>query len=411
MKNIVNTNTERNRDKLKAVQDPLMDCLVKTHELLQDFREKLQNNPGVEIFSMLKTIQSLDESVNKTLAIPIPKIARARFTRAEIDSESLDRMVGELILEEEKSIHINEMDYIDRALVVSKMQVFNNDIHRIVPSGFDQAWVLGRKAMKRMDIRGQFLQTIRFEIQSYDICLLHKGGMIMSVPNEKRIALMSLSNESNHSVTTYIETEGLQPNGIATSSSLSGSVWVSLVDDFDFNRKSGSKRLIRLYSAEKEAILDVHLDAKGKELFKLPGKIAISDAKLHVATINSLTADSGDVVVTDASGVFVTRFSKLPHSIPLFAKQICPVDLSFNVLGDLVISDKLSKSVLVLDNTYIGMKGTYKCSEGPLIACFTNGYCNMWLGTSKGNVSVVKCFKTKDEELFDSEPQQAAIVL
>lgn len=326
-----------------------------------------------------------------------------KFKAGELQRENLEEMFGCLEAEVRKSTQENLYEYVEPARSCSLKQEYegteklchfkasDKGIASICPFKEDRAFFHDKtgKDLKLIRESGRVVRSLTANTKKSDITMTSNGLVLISCPDLCCIKTFSAEGI----IRKFILTEDLHPYGIGVHFD-TDTIVVGLVDTWDYNVTSSSKRLLRKYSKEGEIIQTIESVSKTltggtKSLIVSPYKVRINQYNGDIGVINWTSWHQGNILIFTNSGAH--KFTYPPKTETEFE----PHDIAFNSENQTVAADAVSKLLYLLSSEGGVLRTIYSCDHTPWsLGYFGRG--KLWVGESDGTITAIR-YQCKDK--------------
>ncbi|OWF50469.1 uncharacterized protein LOC110450342 [Mizuhopecten yessoensis] len=378
----VSRNIRKQAQELKRSVDTICEKLVeecavfqkRKDDILKTFEDNISKDHAelLDSISKVKNIISscklqdilLHEDVISVLSKPqsktcVPVVAAVWFTPTDVDMVKLNRLFGTM----QRSVPISEFEHIP------------SEVRSICIVG-EQAWITcdGNKELYLTNKEGDCVRSIKVYTYSMnqimDICL----GADDSVWVARRDGIMT--QLMPHDVREDRFFIGVNATAYSLYVFNDGDIVIGLVEGV-FRMRG---KLVR-YSPKGEVLDRAVRDNDGNLLFSTPNKVRGCDESREIAVVNLDNKGHHSVVILDADMKFKLNFKgKTPFH---------PSDVCFDSGQNILISDRASMSVMLLDSHGRMCRNLLVTTLAPS-AIRIQGNGDLWTGFENGMVRVYK---------------------
>ncbi|XP_033758107.1 uncharacterized protein LOC117340456 [Pecten maximus] len=347
---------KRKDDMLKMYEDSitrehaeLLDSISKVKTIVSSckLRELLQNEGAISVLSNTET----------NTAVPV--VAALWFTPEEVNVVEMTRLFGAM----QRSVTISEFEHISR------------EVRTICLVG-EQAWIGcdGNKELCLTNKEGDSVKSVKictyFMNQIMDIC----PGADDSVWVACRDGI--ITQVMSHDVKIDRFFIGVHATAYSLYVFKDGDIVVGLVEGV-FRMRG---KLVR-YSPKGEVLDRAVRDNDGNLLFSIPTKVRGCDESREIAVVSLDSKGDNSVVILDADMKFKLNFKgKAPFH---------PSDVCFDSGQNILISDRASMSVMLLDSHGHLCRNLLVATVAPS-AISIQGNGDLWTGFENGMIRVYK---------------------
>ena len=317
----------------------------------------------------------------------IHHVATPRFVGGEESTEKLQSMVGDFYSDLVSSLKMMSYVRIDSTLTACESDVFITKICRVSDT---EAWVRGFKEdeIKMFNKRGKLLKTLPFKPTCHDFDTTKSGSLLTVDP--KTCCVQCFGPDSEPS--TLVEfTKGLLPISINVNKT-TGNFLVGLVDSLKYSSSFLGTRLLKRFSYDGHEVQTIQYQTKKSffgrlsscSIFTYPHRIAENEQNGDIAVVNWTGDFTGELLVLNKDGEVIFR-----HQHNEEGETFSPWDVAFDVLGNVLVSDRYSRNIQMFKNSGSAKCVLFGCSITPhALESFNDG--KLWIGHSNGKISVIQ---------------------
>ncbi|XP_062573460.1 uncharacterized protein LOC134235341 [Saccostrea cucullata] len=396
MSKAIKESKKTNMDKITKAQNKAKKQQSQLASFLKQAKAELQKTNVHSILSLYNNINDAVDSHNNSRDLQVDT-EYYKFTAGELRKENMGEMFGKLEMEGKKLNQENVYEDVEpaSACILNQLQndvedlgefkVSEKGITSICPFKEDRAFLCDElgKDLKLVKETGRVLRSLTANTKKSDIAITSDGVVLITCPDLFCIKTFS----SDGMIRKFILTEDLHPHGISVHFD-TDCIVVALVDAWDFNVTSSSKRLLRKYSSEGEIIQTIEginrtITGGVKPLFVSPYKVRISQYNGDIGVVNWTSWRQGNVLVFTDYGTL--KFTYPPKVNSSFEPQ----DMTFDSENQIVVADAVSKLLLLLNPDGLLLRTIYQCNNQPSsLGYFGKG--KLWVGQSDGTVNAIK---------------------
>ncbi|XP_062607234.1 uncharacterized protein LOC134269027 [Saccostrea cucullata] len=371
---------------LSGTQEVTEDLIAKGNSFLESVEDRLKHSSHLEIIQLEKECAKLLMKMSEDHLIF--HVATPRFVGGEESVEKLQSMVGDFYSDLASSLKLMSYVRIDSTLTPCESDIF---ISKICQVSNTEAWVKGFREdeLKMYNKQGKLLKTMPLKPTCHDFATT-KSGMLMTV-DPKMHCVQNLNSEGE-SATLIDFPEGLLPISIYVNRT-SGNFLVGLVDSLKYSTTTAQNtRLLKRFSFDGQELQTIQYQTKksffgrqtSSNIFSYPYRIAENEQTGDIAVINWTGDFTGELVVLSKDGEVIFRHSQTEDE-----DTFSPWDVAFDVLGNIVVSDRYSRNIQMFKISGKAKCILHKCSYTPhAIEAFPDG--KLWIGHSNGKISIIQ---------------------
>lgn len=361
------------------------DLIARGTSFLENVDSRLKLGSNLEIIHLERECSKLLMKMSEDHLIH--HIPSPRFVGGEESVEKLQAMVGDFYSDLASSLKLMSYVRIDATLTGCESDIFITKISRVSDT---EAWIKGFKEdeIKLFNKRGKLLKTLAIRPTCHDFSTTKSGSLLTVDPKLRWVQCLSSDNEP----TTLVDfQEGQLPISIYVNKT-TGNFLVGLVDSLKHSSSFLSTRLIKKFSYDGQELQTFQYQTKksffGRQstsnIFTYPHRIAENEQTGDIAVINWTGDFTGELVVLNKDGEVIFR-----HSNSAEEDTFSPWDVAFDVLGNIVVSDRYSRNIQLFKASGRAKCVLHKCSFTPhAIEAFSDG--KLWIGHSNGKVSIIQ---------------------
>lgn len=370
---------------LSGTKEVTEDLIARGTSFLENVDSRLKLGSNLEIIHLERECSKLLMKMSEDHLIH--HIPSPRFVGGEESVEKLQAMVGDFYSDLASSLKLMSYVRIDATLTGCESDIFITKICRVSDT---EAWIKGFKEdeIKLFNKRGKLLKTLAIRPTCHDFSTTKSGSLLTVDPKLRWVQCLSSDNEP----TTLVDfQEGQLPISIYVNKT-TGNFLVGLVDSLKHSSSFLSTRLIKKFSYDGQELQTIQYQTKksffGRQstsnIFTYPHRIAENEQTGDIAVINWTGDFTGELVVLNKDGEVIFR-----HSNSAEEDTFSPWDVAFDVLGNVVVSDRYSRNIQLFKASGKAKCVLHKCSFTPhAIEAFSDG--KLWIGHSNGKVSIIQ---------------------
>lgn len=397
MTKTIKDSKKANMDKIHTAHHTVKRRHSQLNSLIKQAKAEINRNNIHNVLSLYNNINDAIDGYNTNSQDTQIDFQYYKFIAGELRKENLEEMFGKLEAEVKKSNQENPYEYVEPARTCSLKQdhadteimcqfkACEKGIASICPFKEDRAFLRDNtgKDIKLIKESGKVLRSLTTNTKKSDVAITSEGVVLISCPELFCVKTFS----SDGTIRKLILTEDLHPYGIGVHFD-TDSIVVALVDSWDYNVNSDSKRFLRKYSKEGETIQTIEsinktLTNGNKPLIVSPYKVRLSQYTGDIGVVNWTGPNQGNVLVF---GTYGTLKYTYPHKTDVTFE---PHDITFDSQNQSVVADAVSQLLHLLSAEGDLLRTIYQCDNTPWsLGYFGRG--KLWVGQSDGTVSAIR---------------------
>ncbi|XP_062569727.1 uncharacterized protein LOC134231778 [Saccostrea cucullata] len=360
----IRDNLDRKNDQLNHVKSELE---MKKRGIVDTVEFMEENNSTMSDYSLIDNHRELIKILSELEVHTTNCEHSVRFTRGEINDDSLESLVGKTIdLDDIGVTEINSFQFGDKPITV--LEAFSEE----------QCYLRQSHTKYTEKVNQQGKKTQQLNIIPNDVCMTENGDDYFTDLSNKSIRRLSPSG----SVSTVVSTDPLLPGGICQS--VDSGLLVTLIgcESDSYKLESHSRRLVRHITVTGDVIHEYEFQEDGHtRLFILPSTVT-QNSNSDICVVNCTSANTGELVIMSPSGrkKFVYRGQNLTENFN-------PADVVCDSLCNILVTDPRNKQIHLLspDGEFLKFLPDNEVNRPYSLSLYMS---TLWVGYREGVVKV-----------------------
>lgn len=302
----------------------------------------------------------------------VPSLKPFQFNPGKLSSKGIDANFGTV----SGNVHATPFDHFE---LISSLKPSKGGINFVIPR-INEAWanIEDSNNLSLLDIEGRILSKIEMEMTMEGMAVMANGNLVLSAPEKKAVMMRS----TDGCLTKLISMEPLKPWGLCLSQN--GDILVCVFEENVTPSKSSRRRAVQRYSITGQLLASMEQE-DGINLFSLPYRVR-ENKHFDIAVVDVISKESARIVGLQQDGTVKFIYDGTRSINP--RSRFNPYDVCFDSINNILVADKDSKTVHMLDENGFCLMFCMTYTE-----CFPTclgSSCDgtIWVGYSNGKLEV-----------------------